>query len=227
GFGRGGIRMSPHDNELQQERQLLEHFRQHNQGEPSAAVDALILAAAQRALDEAQPRPGWLQRLHAWLFGAGSRTRWSMAAAGLAVFGIGLNLALHTREQLPQTYDLPAPVSAPALQEMAPKAAREAQPDSGEFVRRKAETVEKKAAARHGAPEPNAAFPVSPPAAAAPRAMAPARPQPAPVETLTDSAAADAAREQAAAQTFAKARSAAEARAQAPAGDALHEEQLA
>mgnify|MGYP001760950185 CR=1 FL=1 len=31
----------PHD--LQQERELLEHFRQHSQGEPSAAVDTLIL----------------------------------------------------------------------------------------------------------------------------------------------------------------------------------------
>mgnify|MGYP001761064875 CR=1 FL=1 len=30
----------PHD--LQQERELLEHFRQHSQGEPSAAVDTLI-----------------------------------------------------------------------------------------------------------------------------------------------------------------------------------------
>ena len=41
----------PHD--LQQERELLEHFRQHSQGEPSAAVDALILdAARQVALDD-------------------------------------------------------------------------------------------------------------------------------------------------------------------------------
>jgi hypothetical protein len=224
--------MSQHDQDLQHEQQLLQHFREHGRGEPSAAVDALILAAAQRALDDAQPRRNWLQRLHAWLFGVGSSTRWSMAVAGLAVFGIGLNLALHTREQLPQAYDIPAPASAPALQEMAPKVAREAQPDSRQFEQRKAETVEKKAAARHGAMEPNAAFLVSPPAAAAPRAMAPARPQPAPVEALADSAAAPAeadaadakARDQVAAQAFAKAGSAVEARAQAPAGNAVHEE---
>ena len=108
----------PHD--LQQERELLEHFRQHSQGEPSAAVDALILDAARQAVSLPAPRPNPVQRLHAWLFGAGSRTHWSVAVAGLAVVGIGLNLALHTRDQLPQTYDAPAPASAPALQEMAP-----------------------------------------------------------------------------------------------------------
>jgi hypothetical protein len=229
--------MSQHDQDLQQEQQLLEHFREHSQGEPSAAVDALILAAASQAVEP--PRSSLSQRLHAWLFGAGSRTRWSMAVAGLAVFGIGLNLSLHTREQLPQAYDIPAPASAPALQEMAPKVAREAQPNSAEFEQRKAESVEKKTAARHsiaGAMEPNAAFSVSPPAAAAPRSMPSAKPQPAPVEALADSAAAPAevdaaretapakARDQAAAQVFAKAKAAAEARAQAPAGNALHEE---
>ena len=69
----------PHD--LQQERELLEHFRQHSQGEPSAAVDALILDAARQAVSPPAPRPNPVQRLHAWLFGAGSRTRWSVAVA--------------------------------------------------------------------------------------------------------------------------------------------------
>ncbi|MDD0842648.1 hypothetical protein [Pseudomonas sp. Gutcm_11s] len=227
--------MSQHDQDLQQEQQLLEHFREHSRGEPSAALDAMILAAAREAV--AQPRLSWSQRLHAWLFGAGSRTRWSMAVAGLAVFGIGLNLTLHTREQLPDSYDRPAPAAAqsPALREMAPQVAGEAQPGSAEFEQRKAEAVEKKAAARQsiaGAMEPNASFSVSPAAAAAPRPMAPAKPQPAPLEAMADSAAAsaelgaarDEARAKAQVQASAKAKAAAEARAQAPAGNALHEE---
>lgn len=209
--------MSQHDQDLQQEQQLLEHFRQHSQGEPSAAMDALILAAAREAV--AQPRPNWSQRLHAWLFGAGSRTRWSMAVAGLAVFGIGLNLALHTREQLPQAYDMPAPASAPALQEVAPQVAREAQPQSAEFEQRKAEAVEKKAAARQsiaGAIEPSASYSVSPPAAAAPPPMAPAKPLAAPsVEAMADSAAAPAEADAAREEAHAKARDKAAVQAKA------------
>ncbi|WP_394558960.1 hypothetical protein [Aquipseudomonas alcaligenes] len=229
--------MSQHDQDLQQEQQLLEHFREHSRGEPSAAVDALIMAAAREALQ--QPQPSWSQRLHAWLFGAGSRTRWSVAVAGLAVVGIGLNLALHNREQLPSPYDAPTPMAstpAPALQEMAPKLAREAQPKSDELEQRKAEAIEKKAAARQsvaGAMEPNAAFSVSPAAAAAPRPMAPVQPQPAPLEAMADSAAAsaevDAAREaraKAQAQAMAKMKAYTEARSQekAQAGGALSEE---
>lgn len=160
--------MSQHDQDLQQEQQLLEHFRKHSQGEPSAALDAMILAAAREAL--AQPRPSWSQRLHAWLFGAGSRTRWSMAVAGLAVFGIGLNLALQNREQLPQSYDAPpalASAPAPAAQAMEPQG------------------VERKKAEQHQ--ESNTAFAVSPSAAAAPRQMAPAKPQAAsPAGIVTD-----------------------------------------
>ncbi|WP_052081079.1 hypothetical protein [Pseudomonas sp. ML96] len=230
--------MSQHDQDLQQEQQLLEHFREHSRGEPSAAVDALIMAAAREELQ--QPQPSWSQRLHAWLFGAGSRTRWSVAVAGLAVVGIGLNLALHNREQLPSPYDAPAPMAsapAPALQEMAPKLAREAQPQSDELEQRKAEAIEKKAAARQsvaGAMEPNAAFSVSPAATAAPRPMAPAKPQPAPLEAMADSAEAsaevDAAREEARAkaqaQAMAKMKAYTEARAQekAQTGGALSEE---
>ena len=226
--------MSQHDQDLQQEQQLLEHFREHSRGEPSAAVDALILAAAHNALVDAQPHRNWSQRLHAWLFGAGSRTRWSMAVAGLAVFGIGLNLSLHTRDQLPQTYDVPAPASAPALQEMAPAPIAEERKQSAEREYKKAEQPEQSVA---GALDSGASFSVSPPAAAAPRQMAPAKPLAAPpVEAMADSAAAPAeadaareeahakARDQAAAQAFAKAKAASEARAQAPAGNALHEE---
>lgn len=180
----------PHD--LQQERELLEHFRQHSQGEPSAAVDALILDAARQAVSPPAPRPNPVQRLHAWLFGAGSRTRWSVAVAGLAVVGIGLNLALHTRDQLPQTYDAPAPASAPALQEMAP--VMEARKQSAEPEYKKAEQAQRSSAG-------STSFAVSPAANAAPRPIAPPAPQAAaPLGALADSAApveADVARDEA------------------------------
>lgn len=180
----------PHD--LQQERELLEHFRQHSQGEPSAAVDALILDAARQAVSPPAPRPNPVQRLHAWLFGVGSRTRWSVAVAGLAVVGIGLNLALHTRDQLPPAYDAPAPASAPALQEMAP--VMEARKQSAEPEYKKAEQAQRSSAG-------STSFAVSPAANAAPRPIAPPTPQAAaPLEALADSAApveADVARDQA------------------------------
>lgn len=232
----------PHD--LQQERELLEHFRQHCLGEPSAAVDALILDAARQAVSPPVPRPNHVQRLHAWLFGAGSRTRWSVAMAGLAVFGIGLNLSLHTRDRLPQAYDAPAPASAPALQEMAPAPIAEAREQSAEREYKKAEQPEQSVV---GALDSGVSFSVSPPAAAAPRQVAPAKPLPAPpVEAMADSVAAsvetDAAREdahakartQAVAQAKAKATVAAQAakqRAEAQGGavlnESLSEDQLA
>jgi hypothetical protein len=195
----------PHD--LQQERELLEHFRQHSQGEPSAAVDALILDAARQAVSPPAPRPNPVQRLHAWLFGAGSRTRWSVAVAGLAVVGIGLNLALHTRDQLPQTYDAPAPASAPALQEMAP--VMEAHKQSAEAEYKKAEQAQRSSAG-------SVSFAVSPAANAAPRPIAPPTPQAAaPLEALADSAApveADVARDQAQATAMLKQKAQAAAR---------------
>lgn len=195
----------PHD--LQQERELLEHFRQHSQGEPSAAVDALILDAARQAVSPPAPRPNPVQHLHAWLFGAGSRTRWSVAVAGLAVVGIGLNLALHTRDQLPQTYDAPAPASAPALQEMVP--VMEARKQSAEPEYKKAEQAQRSSAG-------STSFAVSPAANAAPRPIAPPTPQAAaPVGALADSAApveTDAARDQAQATAMLKQKAQAAAR---------------
>lgn len=162
--------MSQHDSELHQERQLLEHFRQHAQGEPSAAMDARIIAAAREAL--AQSKPSAAQRLHAWLFGAGSRsTRWSMAVAGLAVFGIGLNLALNTRDRLPQAYDTPAPTAAsapaPVLREVAPAMEAQRHSRAREYVQAEPAPAERALA------ESDTALPISPPAAA-PRPMAPA-----------------------------------------------------
>lgn len=197
--------MSPHDNDLQQEQQLLEHFRQHNRGEPSAAVDALILAAARQAAEA--PRPSLSQRLHAWLFGADSRSRWPMAVAGLAVFGIGLNLALQTGDQ-PSEPPALARAPAPALQEMAPAGEQAMSPQYKKAERSVAGSMA-------GSVESQAAFSASPPAAAAPRQVPMAKPQSAPVEALADSAAAPSEREEARtpAVDTSKAKAAAETRA--------------
>lgn len=106
----------------EQEQQMLAHFRQHSGGEPSAQLDAQILAAAtaavrSAALDEAKPRLS--ARLHNWLFGAGGRQRWSVALAGVACLGIGVSLTWRTFEQAPDAFDA-VPSGAP----MAPAAAR-------------------------------------------------------------------------------------------------------
>jgi hypothetical protein len=176
--------MSPQDKDLQQEQQLLQHYRQHSQGEPSAAVDALILAAARQAIAPATPSVA--QRLHGWLFGRGSRTRWSVAFAGLATLGIGLSLTWRTQEQAPTAYDRPAPVAAeapaaPVLREMAP--ALEARKQLAEPEKKKAEMAESMA----GSIEPNESQ--AAPAPAASMAMPLAKPQAvSPVEALSDAA---------------------------------------
>ncbi|WP_271408273.1 hypothetical protein [Pseudomonas sp. Q1-7] len=102
------------------ERELLEHYRSHCHDEPSAALDQRILAAAaaQATQKRAAPGPSFAGRLHAWLFGAGGRQRWTVALAGFATLGIGLSLTLRTQEQAEQRFDAPpagsAPYSAPA-----------------------------------------------------------------------------------------------------------------
>lgn len=106
----------------EQERQMLEHFRQHSSGEPSAQLDAQILAAATAAVRSAavdEAKPGLGARLHNWLFGAGGRQRWSVALAGVACLGIGVSLTWRTFEQAPDAFDA-VPSGAP----MAPAAAR-------------------------------------------------------------------------------------------------------
>ena len=106
----------------EQERQMLEHFRQHSGGEPSAQLDAQILAAASAAARSAattEAKPGLSARLHNWLFGAGGRQRWSVALAGVACLGIGVSLTWRTFEQAPDAFDA-VPSGAP----MAPAAAR-------------------------------------------------------------------------------------------------------
>jgi hypothetical protein len=113
---------------------MLEHYRRHSEEQPSAQLDARILAAARAAVQER--KPNFAQRLHQWLLGAGSRQRWGVAVAGLATLGIGLSLTLRTYEEAPDHFDAPvapammrAPAPAPA---MAPPAAPAAAPYAAE-----------------------------------------------------------------------------------------------
>jgi len=108
-----------------QEQELLEHYRRYSDEQPSAQLDARILAAARAAVQPKKPRLG--ERLHHWLLGGGSRQRWGVAVAGLATLGIGLSLTLRTVEEAPKGFDtaaspamMRAPAPAPA---MAPPAA--------------------------------------------------------------------------------------------------------
>jgi hypothetical protein len=102
----------------EQELQMLVHFRAHSAGEPSAELDARIMQAANaaaRAAAASEPPPGWSERLHAWLFGAGGRQRWSLALAGLACLGVGVSLTWRTLEQSPDAFD-----AVPSSAVMAP-----------------------------------------------------------------------------------------------------------
>ncbi|MBB2495071.1 hypothetical protein [Aquipseudomonas ullengensis] len=222
--------MSPSEQDLQQEQQLLQHFRQHSQGEPSAALDALILNAARQAVATPVAETRWSQRVHAWLFGPGNRTRWSAAFASLAIVGVGLSLTWRTQEQLPSTYDLPAPVAAqapaaPMLREMAPRMANEAHKQSAEFEERKAEAVQKKMGAAEsvaGAIDPDASYaaPAPAPAPSVARQMPLAKPAAPQVEALSDATAdmvQPPSRTEAEAKAFAQAKAKAQAAADAKA----------
>ncbi|MDG9979835.1 hypothetical protein [Ectopseudomonas oleovorans] len=114
---------------LDHEQELLAHFRAHGSGEPSAELDARILAEASAAAREAQQsgtaESGWAQRLHQWLFGSG-RQRWSVAVAGLACVGIGVSLTWRTLEQTPEAFDAVPPSVAMSPVAPAPMAAKRA-----------------------------------------------------------------------------------------------------
>ncbi|WP_277374464.1 hypothetical protein [Pseudomonas sp. AA-38] len=116
---------------LDHEQALLAHFRAHGSGEPSAELDARILAAASVAASEArradEAKAGWARRLHQWLFGS-TRQRWSVAVAGLACVGIGVSLTWRTLEQVPQAFDSvpPSVAMSPAAPAPAPMAAKRA-----------------------------------------------------------------------------------------------------
>lgn len=139
------------------EQQMLEHYRRHSTQEPSHALDAQILAAAQAHLDaQAHVREPvhepWLSRLHAWLFAGSPRGRWSVAFASLAVIGVGVALSVRTYEQAPGTFDDAVPVMAPA----APIASEAVDPNAGYAadsvpapVQAYAKQAEKKSSALH------------------------------------------------------------------------------
>ncbi|QLC74561.1 hypothetical protein LPB260_28185 [Pseudomonas sp. LPB0260] len=97
------------------EQQLSQHYRRHQDEEPSAALDARILAAAR---EQARPRATVLARLHGWLFGHSPRLRWSLALGSVAALGLGLGLSLKTLERVPAGFDSALP-AAPSLQRQA------------------------------------------------------------------------------------------------------------
>lgn len=115
----------PHDLSSRDEQQVLQHYRTHSDAEPSAELDARILAAATQAARHVEPAKAPLARLHGWLFGGAGRTRWSVAFGSLALLGLGLGLSLKTLEQVPTTYDSPEPAPAAAMQRYAPAASME------------------------------------------------------------------------------------------------------
>ncbi|TBU79284.1 hypothetical protein DNK06_12810 [Pseudomonas daroniae] len=121
----------PHDLERDDE-YLLRHVREHKREQPSAALDARILAAATEAAAARRPQTesAW-QRLQNWLAGASGRGRWSAAFGCLAVLGLGLGLSLKTLERVPPSYDAPpAAMTRQAPAPMALHSPQEAMPSS-------------------------------------------------------------------------------------------------
>ena len=91
---------------------LLQHYRQHNTGEPPASLDAFILNAARR--EAPVPQPSLWQR---WLR-ACQRPRWQMAFATVA--GVALMIGVVMREPVPQQEISTATFSAPHEEAYSP-----------------------------------------------------------------------------------------------------------
>ncbi|KRW62050.1 hypothetical protein [Pseudomonas sp. TTU2014-080ASC] len=108
----------------EQERQMLEHFRTHAQGEPSAALDARILAAARAAIEQrvaVEKERSLAARIKAWLFAGRGQQRWSLALAGVACLGVAVSLTWRQFEPASATYDaVPASAVMPAAARQAP-----------------------------------------------------------------------------------------------------------
>lgn len=100
------------------EEQLLKHYREQHNAEPSARLDAFILDAAHRQTPA--PKPSLWQR---WLQ-ACQRPRYQVAFASLVGVALMLSLVQRAPEPLPQ-YDF-APAAKPATP-LAKKQAPEAQ----------------------------------------------------------------------------------------------------
>lgn len=119
----------PHLAEEALEAQLLTHFRQHSQGEPSAELDARILAAATAEARHAKPAQGawqdWFKRLLA--------PSGMAALAGVACVGLAVSLTWRTLQepaaQMPlevsQPMSVPTPEPLPAAASAPPPVTEE------------------------------------------------------------------------------------------------------
>lgn len=125
--------MKPHDDLHEQD--LIEHYREHSPGEPSAALDARILSAAHAALKTSEgrlpSRPTFWQRLMA--------PSGLAAVAGVACVGLALSLtwrsglldrgdpdAGYAPQAMPPMAS-PAPMAPAALEKAAEPAKRKAE----------------------------------------------------------------------------------------------------
>lgn len=109
---------------------VLRHMREHSSAEPSAAVDALILAAASKAVRQ-PAAPGRWKRLQGWLMAGthGQRWNWSVGVAGVASLALGLSLTWRNVEQPADGFDQVQPM---ATQRPAGKAMEQASIESSE-----------------------------------------------------------------------------------------------
>jgi len=145
---------------------ISRRYRELGAEEPPRALDEAILAAARR---EAGARP-------AALAARGNRQRWYAPLATAAVLVLAVAVALHTRDELPDTgMDAPAPRAAkPAPAQ--PAAPAPAQPAADSVAKAAPESVRPKAVAPARRAEPPAfapdPMPQAGPAPAAPRSSA-------------------------------------------------------
>ncbi|MGN7743394.1 hypothetical protein ACTJKT_25865 [Pseudomonas sp. 22526] len=147
-----------------EEERMLEHIRQHSQGEPPASLDALIMATARR--EAPTPKPSLWQR---W-FDLCRQPRWQVAFAGL--FGVTLLLGVlqRTPEPAPRQVLAPAPMAKAAAPQFARRQAESA-PASAESAR--AESSLEESNRFELATTPHASGALSAPAPAAPAAGLP------------------------------------------------------
>ena len=110
---------------------VLRHMREQSSAEPSAAVDALILAAARKAVSQPAAPSRW-RRFQNWLLAGthGQRWNWSLGVAGVASIALGLSLTWRHVEQPVGGYDQAQPMAA---QPRAPKTMEQANVESVEL----------------------------------------------------------------------------------------------
>lgn len=96
---------------MNNDEQLVEHYRQNQRQEPPAALDASILAAANAQARKTGSQSVWM-RLYSWA----SHKRWSVAFGSLAVVGLAVGLVFNGYQSSSSIYDNPQPAAAPAMQ---------------------------------------------------------------------------------------------------------------